>query len=211
MNKEELIKLRSQYMLKMIPHTLAQKAKKLGVRQTNKLAWRNLVASVKNELDSHFDEITPMEAVTEMSFNNKPINICVPRKENMIDNDKIANRIYGIPQRTKEWIKDTRLDLLERTNQYICGLESMFAKNGVKVYQKMPIVFNGRIYFSDIFLPEYDVAIEIHSNGKKMSRHNKKLAQRISDYFNLHIHVIYLSNNQAKDPKYFENNILRAL
>lgn len=208
MEKREKERLKVQYLLKMLPHLLPRRGRKLGITPANKKAWKDLARKIKYELEERFENATTEEIIKDMSFNKKPVVMITPEQYNYTDNDEIADNIIDASSCQKEWIKETRKELLARVSASVCMMEQMFISQNIKVYLQMPFVLNGAIYFSNIYLPDYQIAIETDRKRRNPRSFKGKYKTKHEAFERAYIQVFYITNNEAKDPVFFKNKIL---
>lgn len=173
-------RLKTAYINKMVPHLLPIRAKSIGITPSNKAEWKNLAKSIKEELSERFDISSQEVIFKDMSFNERPLPV-VAATINYELNDKIVSEIPYISRSKKEWISETRLNLLDIAIVEESKLSSELLSRGIKVYQKMPFVINGSIYFANLYLPNHNTIIEISSAKHKEKPLYGKLKQRLND------------------------------
>lgn len=161
------------YIAKMLPHLLPKRARKLGVTKKQRTAWKQLAKAIKIELHERYSSVVEKVIIEDMSFNDKPLPVA-PKAMNYNANDFIVEKLSNIPASKRDWVKNARLELLSRARQDETELHGILGQYRIKAYQKMPFEVNGKLYFANLFLPEFGIIIEIikDSAGKHGYQHS---------------------------------------
>lgn len=203
-------RLRTAYINKMVPHLLAIRAKSIGITPANKAEWRDLAQTIKNELAIRFSTVSNEEILKDMSFNKKPLPV-VSAEINYKLNDEIVQNIPRISKSKKEWIRDMRANLLDIAIKDEKVLSKELINKGIKVYQKMPFVVSDNIYFANLYLPDYNLIIEILKKGYDKKTIYGKLKQRLKDLKCTGNEVWTVNVIQIRDKDYINRFINKIL
>lgn len=203
-------KLKTAYINKMVPHLLAIRAKSIGITPANKTEWRNLAQTIKNELSVRFETVSNEEILKDMSFNKRPLPV-VSAEINYKLNDEIVQNIPYISKSKKEWIKDMRANLLDIAIKDEKVLSKELINKGIKVYQKMPFVVNENIYFANLYLPDYNLIIEILKKNSDKKTIYGKIKQRLKDLRRTGNEVWTINVIQIRDKDNINKFISRIL
>lgn len=207
----------NSYKLVMIPHLLPIEAKKRGVNSKNKPKWKELVKAIRSRVETRYKSATPDELWGDMKF--KRFSSTQPKLSLKNTIETSEDRIYSrntdyihsyledkevieslkyINQSTRDWIDDRRAEKLCKISKYETALTISLGKSGIKSILKMPFVVDKRIYFSDIYIPKFKLAIEIVSvNG---NYNDQRSEYKTEDLNSIGITRIILYNHEAAHP-----------
>lgn len=165
------------YVNKMLPHLLAKEAKKRGIKQSDKFAWKNLAKELKIYLKNRYLTALEADLNEDVSFNNKGISKMANNLQYRI-NDKIVDRLGFISASKREWIRDTRWGLLDKATFTESEIVKRLTEAGIDVWQKAPFVFNGKTYFAGMFLPLKGLVVEVAKKNISVSQLYGAMKQR---------------------------------
>lgn len=169
------------YVNKMLPHLLPKEAKKRGIKQSDKIEWKNLAKELKAYLKNRY--LTSLEADLneDISFNNKGISKLANNNQYRI-NDKVVDRLSFISTSKREWIRQARWGLLDKATFAEKEIINRLTDSGVESWQKAPFVFNGETYFAGIFIPQKKLVIEVVKKNMSVSQLYGSMKQRKHDF-----------------------------
>ena len=112
-------------------------------------------------------------------------------------------RLSFVPEGTRSWIEVTMYSLREKANVYEHSLGELLIKKKVNFIHQAPFVFRPKkIYFTDFYLPDYRIVIEVdgvYHNGKDMVSRD---AERDYNFKSIGIRVVRVMNEETKDPEH---------
>lgn len=120
-------------------------------------------------------------------------------------NIKLINSLSDLPKQKLDWIKNTRLDLLSDISDVELELSSDLYSSGISIYNKMPFSVSGKVYFVDIYLPDYGIIFDIMGINGIYGVKKEYSQQRVSDLKNTGNIVL------AIDAKKIKNKIYRHI
>lgn len=197
------------YINKVLPHLLPNMAKQLGITQADKTAWKNLANDIKDHLSWKYDTKPEDDLLKDMSFNDKPI----PKRPSDIQfecNDMLADMLNATAGQ-REWIKTARIEQLAKTTQIENNLADKLQAHSIEAFQKAPLIFSGKIFFTDILLPDYKIALEVSTKQKSFKNMTASCKTRIKSLTSHGYRVIQLYSSQIAKLRTFadiENIIL---
>lgn len=205
------------YKNKMIPHLLPKEAKRIGITPADKESWKKLVKYVRTKVEKRYKTASAKELGHDMEFNkgksrtvaSRQLLILKDRKtgyktadadiiEGYLQNEEILNNIHHITKSTREWISDRRTEKLGRLTKYEREFAIIMGRNGINVLMKMPFVADTRIYFSDVYIPSYRLAIEIDPVSATIDQVRDSL--KTADLNSIGVKRIRLFNYEACNP-----------
>lgn len=205
---------KASYINKMLPHLLPIKAKELEITQKDKEEWRKLADQIKENLTKRYFKHFRYEFYVlenDMAYNKKNY---VPKQppqkpiKPVIKSDELNDSIVDSLQTTeykREWIRKSRMELLESLRMDEAKLTILFKRQNVEVYNKMPFIINNKIIFADLYLPEYRTIIEI-SNKYKTTKQN-----RLSALGSTNNTLVNVDCNKVKDKVYIHNFVYNII
>ena len=102
---------------------------------------------------------------------------------------------------SEKWIKQRKLELLAKSSKAEKSAYKILLTFGVDVVRQKPIVTGRRIYFADLFLPKYNLILEI-DGGYHYTAEQKRLdTNRSNSLWRMGYHVCRLSNRDAHNPE----------
>lgn len=208
---EKTEQLRTLYLAKMVPHLLPREGRKYGISITQKEAWHELAQQLRGELIERFNKISYEEIVEDLSFNGVPAVIAFPNEKNFRDNDLIVNSVEGASDNQKAFMINARHGLLNTIDPSICVFEEMLIQHDIRVYLQYPLLIDGKLYFVNVYLPDYDIAFLVDKNEINMDTFRGKHRVRYDTIKTACKDVIYISREQAIDKKYFEEHVFPML
>lgn len=188
------------YIAKMLPHLHPKRARKLGITCKDRQSWRSIAKEVKRELEERYRTASDEEIIKDMSFNSKPLPI-TPKAMNFNINDKLVDEIAHISYSKRGWVKEFRIDLLSRTTKDETRIHQILTENKIRAYQKMPFEAKGNVYFANLFLPDYNIIIEITKKKWTCRGLYGKQKQRYESLKGLGYRVILVIPEDLNTPK----------
>lgn len=205
------------YKLVMIPHILPHEAKARGVSCKNKAKWKELVKIVRSNVKRRYDTASPDDLWSDMKFKRydgthpktrfkKTIevheDIASVKKEgrlqSYLQNKEVIDSLQYVNPSTRDWIDCRRTEKLCKISKYEMTFTERLGQNGVKSILKMPFVVDNRIYFSDVYIPKFRLAIEIVPINNRYN--DERSIYKTEDLESIGIKRIVLYNYEAAHP-----------
>jgi len=196
------------YLCRMIPHLLSKEAKILGITPKDKDAWHILKKRLREKLCLRYQKLPYSVLLQDLSFKKNKRSSKSQLRENSFevlsdyyDHMGIISNLQNIPSQKRDWIDMRRSELLLKISKYERILSVNLGKANIKHFNKMPFVIDGHIYFSNIYLPKYRIAIEIE-RYKSTIDVNKAFndSRRVDDFNSIGVTIIRLPEFQAANP-----------
>lgn len=209
-----------RYKATLMPHLLSIDSKKIGITRQDKSAWKKLACSERERLKKRYNSASADDLWQDMAFKRR----CGVSKSNaFLDHgprtrfpnnvDKTKNKgdleIVGAPEdfdpSKLKWIETKHAEYMCKITKYETSLAIAFGKAGIKPSYKTPFVSEGKIYFANLYIPQYRIAIDIIPYGSIFGedRHNLKK----NGLEKINVKYIQLYNHQASDPEFVQNLI----
>ena len=102
-------------------------------------------------------------------------------------------------QPSKALINRMRQDLLSKTSDAEKAAIENCKKLGYKVVRQQPITTGRKLYFADIYLPDFKTIVEVDGDYHYTSFQKRKDNNRSSGIWRMGYHVVRLSNHDARD------------
>lgn len=203
-----------KYINQMLPHLLPLRAKKLGIRQENKEEWSLLAKQIKEELLERYSVATNCELLNDISYKRRKAKKGErPQKSDkqtvLFDNitNEIVNNIPDISYSRRNWIKKTRIKLLNKFKEEENQILRELILQKVNIFHKMPFIISGNIYFADIFLPDQKIIIEVINERTVKNNDRSKIKKRLLDLNSTGNKLITISYEKAKNKNFIHTLI----
>lgn len=207
----------NSYKRVMIPHLLPLEAKRRGIKPKDKLSWKGLAKAIRAEVKNRYETATPDELWSDMQFKRSSgsksriyfkhtievyEDCAYPRKADVINSylqsNEIIESLRYINPSTRDWIDNRRHEKLGHISKYEKTFVKILERANIKSILKMPFVVDNRIYFSDVYIPKFKLAIEVVRFDD--CRDNEKDVYKAEDLNSIGITHIILYNHEASHP-----------
>lgn len=179
-------------------HVNAQTAKQFKITRKDKKLWHSMVIYVKKKLKERYYNVSEEMLLKDISFSHSPkVKRCLEKychsPKNQVtkcsDNETIIEYCIGsdilrrwksVDEQLRREIDEQRLQRMCHISKYMSSFAIILAKSRIKTLFNMPIVVNRVAYFVDVYLPEWDIAVDIQSSKSQQTqiRGNKTVILR---------------------------------
>lgn len=203
------------YITLMMPHLLAKANKEMGNVLKDKALRGNLIKAIKTRLKAKYFQQDAEQLLQDISF-SKSKTARKARNEingfNDLTNDsqdsqkdKIFIWAKGCDKSKLSWIKSHRSEKMCHINKYLSAFMITLGKLGIAPIPYMPFVVNDSIYFADVYIPNFHIAISIKYPAQPNDRKCK-----VKDLRTIGVQCKTIYNYEACNPN-FVKNLIKSL
>ena len=100
---------------------------------------------------------------------------------------------------SKKWINQRRNELLSKSSGAEKKAYDMLMSLGLKTVKQYPIITGKKIYFADLYIPEYQLILEIDGGYHETINQKRLDKNRSQGLWRLGYHVCRIKNNELKN------------
>lgn len=146
--------------------------------------------------NKHFEKCKSVSKSTKKDYQEKNCTLVDTEA-----NDKFIDglrSLVDLPQSKVKSIKKDRLKLISNPKKFEYDLFIMLASQDITAYSKMPFVISGDIYFVDIYLPDYNMIIELMDASHSEWTTYESFEQKIKVLESTGITILPINCNKLK-------------